>query len=404
MRQAPIKILRIIARLNVGGPAIHAVLLTQGLSDATMRSVLVTGRVAPGEADMQYFADNHGVTPVVLPRLGREISWWNDLVTLWQLFRIMRRERPDIVHTHTAKAGALGRLAGALACVPILVHTYHGHVFHGYFGPLKSKLFVWIECLLGLLTTKIITISPRQFIEICERYRIAPRKKLAVVPLGFELEPFLRPRRKDDGRASACVVGVVGRMVPVKNHALALRAFAMASRPAPNVGAIRLCLVGDGPLRNDLEQQVQRMGLTEQVLFRGWEEDLSGLYEEMDMVLLTSSNEGTPVALIEAMAAGLPFIATKVGGVLDLMVGEGRAVTDASGLVAYTVYDNGVLVSPEDVGGCAAALRYLAVNQAVGRGMGETGRRFARSQFNKERLLEDMRKLYQALLAERVEN
>lgn len=396
--------MRVIARLNVGGPAIHAVLLTQGLNDETFRSCLITGRVSEGEADMSYCAERYSVTPIVLSGLGREIFWLDDLAAFWWLYRFFRRERPDIVHTHTAKAGALGRLAAFLARVPIRVHTFHGHVFHGYFGRCKTAFFLWVERLLALLTDRIVVISDQQLAALHRIYRIASRRKFVVIPLGFDLGSFLAIERSP---AESCrtagqglVVGVVGRMVQVKNHAMAVRVCRRLARDRAPMSA-RFIMVGDGPLRAALEREVKEAGLESSVVFTGWRSDLEALYRELDLVLLTSINEGTPVTLIEAMAAGLPFIATRVGGVVDLMVGEGRPISDSSGRALYVTYDNGILVESGDVSGAAAAVDFLAQEPAVRLAMGEAGRRFARSCFAKDRLLRDVRSLYAELLAEK---
>ncbi|TAJ27885.1 MAG: hypothetical protein EPO64_05085, partial [Nitrospirae bacterium] len=260
MAEHPIKIARIIARLNIGGPAIHAVLLTEGLDDAAIRSCLITGRVSDGEADMLYFAERHGVFPIVLPRLGRDISWWDDFVTFWWLYRYFRREHPGIVHTHTAKAGVLGRLAGWLARVPVLVHTFHGHVFHGYFGRLKTVCFIWTERLLARVTDRIVVICERQLDDLSRTYRIAPREKFTVIPLGFDLAPFLAIERQKDNpvevESSNSVVGVIGRMVPVKNHELAIRICEIMTHEPLCGRAIRLVLIGDGLGRAVLERRV----------------------------------------------------------------------------------------------------------------------------------------------------
>ena len=397
--------MRVIARLNVGGPAIHAVLLTQGLNDETFRSCLITGRVSEGESDMSYCAERYSVTPIVLSGLGREISWLDDLAAFWWLYRFFRRERPDIVHTHTAKAGALGRLAAFLARVPIRVHTFHGHVFHGYFGRCKTAFFLWVERLLALLTDRIVVISDQQFAALHRTYRIASRRKFVVIPLGFDLGSFLAIERSP---AESCrpagqglVIGVVGRMVPVKNHAMAVRVCERVVREETGGVGLRLVLVGDGPLRPGLERQVKEAGLESSVDFTGWRSDQGKLYEGLDLVLLTSVNEGTPVVLIEAMAAALPFVATRVGGVPDLMVGEGRPTTDVSGRVLYVVHDNGILVESGDITGAAAAVAYLAREPEVRRAMGRAGRQFARARFAKPRLIAEVRTLYMTLLAER---
>jgi glycosyltransferase involved in cell wall biosynthesis len=399
-----IKIARIIARLNIGGPAIHAVLLTQGLNDTNTQSFLIAGQVSPGEADMLCFAERHGVSPIIVPHLGREISWWNDLAALWKLYRILLRERPDVVHTHTAKAGALGRLAGMLARIPVLVHTYHGHVFRGYFGRLKTALFVLTERLLALWTDRIIAISQQQCNELCSIYRIAPREKFSVIPLGFDLDPFLRCNQSaKEGMFETrdVVIGVIGRMVPIKNHRMAIDVCAHVVREEMSPCPVRMIMVGDGPLRRDMEQYARQAGLEQCIMFQGWQSNLAKIYEEIDLALLTSINEGTPVALIEAMAAGLPFVATRVGGIPDLMVGKGRAMCGSAGRGAFTVYDNGILVESGDVAGCATAVVYLAGDRATSRRMGEEGRRFVCNRHTRGRLLQDMQVLYSSLLEQK---
>jgi len=185
----PVRIVRILSRLNIGGPALHAILLTEALNDAEFQSILIAGSVGTLEGDMSYLANRHGVKPLIIPELGREISWWDDLIAFGKLLRILIQERPQIVHTHTAKAGTLGRIAATLARVPVTIHTFHGHIFHGYFSWPKTKIFILIERLLGALTSKIIAISQVQLDELSNRYQIAPRSKFVVVPIGLDLAP-----------------------------------------------------------------------------------------------------------------------------------------------------------------------------------------------------------------------
>src|SRR5215471_6702770 len=180
----PVRIMRIIARLNVGGPAIHTALLTHGLENGDYHSLLVTGTVGEHEGDMSYVARGMGIEPTVIPEIGRELSWRNDWVAFWKLFRLIRAFRPRIVHTHTAKAGAIGRMAAVLAGVPVRVHTYHGNVFRGYFSRAKTRMFLWIERLLGRFTQRVVAISDLQRDELCDLYRVIPRQRCRVIPLG----------------------------------------------------------------------------------------------------------------------------------------------------------------------------------------------------------------------------
>lgn len=394
--------------MNIGGPTVHVVLLTSGLNNGLFRSTLVTGTVGQSEGDMLYVASQHGVTPHIIPQLGRDIAWWDDLVTFWKLCRLLLREHPDIVHTHTAKAGALGRLAAVLTGVPVKIHTFHGHVFHGYFGPFKSGLFVLIERLLSLLTTKLIAISSAQGKELYDRFRIAKHSKFRVIPLGLDLQPFLQLRAgehpPDRGQSSRePAIGLIGRLVAIKNPKLAILAFEQLVRKKTASADGRLLLVGDGELRSELEQVVQSVGLGTRVHFLGWIEDLLEIYAKLDLVIVTSLNEGTPVVLIEAMAAGLPFVATSVGGIADLVVGPGHVVRDPEGKVLFTVYLNGILVESGDVSGFASAMDYVLVDSKRRLQMGQTGRSFVRDRFSKDRLLEDMSQLYVECLERYIE-
>lgn len=399
----PVKIVRILGRLNIGGPAIHAVLLTEGLNDRQFHSILVTGTVGKSEGDMAYFAQQHGVHPLIVPELGREISWLEDIVALWKLYKILVRERPDIVHTHTAKAGTLGRIAAVLARVPIRIHTFHGHVFDGYFGRLKTKLFILIERILAVVTTRILAISQEQLLDLSIRYGIAPREKFRVVPLGFDLSPFLKGKALDERKGHSAgtediVIGLVGRLVHIKNPQMAVRAVESLAHDGSVAQRVRLIVAGDGELRVELQRQVRQAGLGDKIQFAGWLQNLPNLYASLDLLILTSLNEGTPVVLIEAMAAGLPFIATKVGGVSDLACGAEAVVYGSNGRPLFSVFANGVLVASGDDEGFAAALKFLCREPERRQRMGREGRRFVRELYSEERLLQDMQMLYRECL------
>src|SRR5687767_11482558 len=274
------KIVRVIARLNVGGPAKHVVWLTQGLRSPEWDSVLVAGTVPAGEEDMSYFAETMGVSPLFMPEMSREISP-KDFLTIWKLYRLFRRERPDIIHTHTAKAGTVGRLAGLLyrwltpqtlmgrprKCS--FVHTYHGHIFHSYYGPLKTRVFLLIEKLLARLATdRIVVITDQQRREINEEFGVGRADRFAVIPLGLDIDVFggwknRRQSFRDElgAKADHVLVGIVGRLTEIKNHALFLKAaaeFKTEFSKAPET-AVRFVIIGDGALRGRLEQQVQSL-------------------------------------------------------------------------------------------------------------------------------------------------
>ncbi|HKG15786.1 MAG TPA: glycosyltransferase, partial [Pyrinomonadaceae bacterium] len=240
------KVLRIIARLNVGGPAKHVAWLEAGLRERGLESVLVAGVVPPGEDDMGYFAEGLGVKPHVIPEMSREVSP-KDAVTVWKLYRLMLRERPDVVHTHTAKAGTVGRAAGmlykwltpsALVGRPRrcrFVHTYHGHIFHSYYGRWKTRLFLFVEqALARLVTDRIIVISPQQLEEINARFRVGRREQFKVIRLGLDTRAFddwaarrAPARREMRARDEDVLVGIVGRLTEIKNHKLFLEAAAI---------------------------------------------------------------------------------------------------------------------------------------------------------------------------------
>jgi glycosyltransferase involved in cell wall biosynthesis len=398
----PVKIVRIIARLNTGGPAIHTILLTRALHGERFTSRLVTGVVGPGEGDMRYYAEKQRVVPLVIPELGRAVSPLDDLRALVQLFKVLRRERPDVVHTHTAKAGLLGRLAAiaynllaGLAGAPRarIVHTFHGHVFHGYFSPMVSRVLVLAERILAVGTDRVIAISERIREDLVERYRICGPAKVAVVALGLDFgwtggldEAAGQLRAAHHVPAGTVGVGIVGRLTDVKNHALLLEAV----RDCPD---LRLFVFGDGELRGALEEAARGSGIEDRVLFVGWEREPARIYADLDVVCLTSRNEGTPVALIEAMAAGRPFVATQVGGVPDLMVGE--PIEHSEG---FAVYGNGILVPSGDARALAAALGYLADRPSLRQAMGVVGQAAVLKRFSAERLVQDVEAVYLQLL------
>lgn len=345
MDTQPVKVMRIIARLNVGGPALHVALLMEHLDNGAFEQQLIYGQIGEGEGDMSYLLRDDAKT-IIIPELGREISPLRDLYTIYKLYRLMRREKPHIVHTHTAKAGFTGRIAAWLARVPIRVHTFHGHVFNGYFGQLKTFVFLWIERFCAWLSNRIITISPKLRDELVNQYRIAPVGKFSVLPLGFDLsgitvspgEEALASYRDEYGLPDdKQLIFIVGRLVPIKNHDLFLR---MAASVLSERNDVHFVIVGDGETRADLEQLVSELRITGHVTFTGWLKDVRLVFHQNGILALTSKNEGTPVSIIEAMAAGMPVVSTEVGGVSDVLEG-GRY---------------GVLVPPDDVEALTKAL------------------------------------------------
>lgn len=382
-----IRVMRIISRMNVGGPSIHVVLLNAGLDPERYDTLLVSGSEGVTEGSLRDLATDRELRLAAIPELGREIAFRSDLTTLVKLYRLMRRERPHVVHTHMAKAGFVGRVAARLAGVPVILHTFHGHVFHGYFSPRKTRLFLGMERLGARLSTRLITISPRLREEIAG-FGVANAEKIEVIPLGFELDAFAnQPRRTGDFRRSldipesAKLVGAVGRLVPIKNLPLLLEAVALARREEPDLHVV---LVGDGELRADLETRAKSLGIAGQTRFAGWRRDLPSVYADLDAVVISSDNEGTPASLIEAMATGCPVAATRVGGVPDLIAdGETGRLTPSG--------------NPEAL---AAALLALFREREQTTGMAEKARQRVLDRHQATRLVDDVDRLYQRLLAE----
>jgi len=400
-----IKILRIITRLNIGGPSIHVSLLTKGLDPKRFRSILVSGSVSDLEGDMSYVARNLGVKPVVLPSLRREISLLNDLKTLISLLKIITKERPDIVHTHTAKAGTLGRIAVFIhnrfhGKKVFVVHTFHGHVLHGYFSRLKSQMFIWAERLQARVADAIIVISKSQRTELSGKYRIAPVEKFRTVRLGFDLQAFsstatLRGhfRKRIGVGPDVVLIGIVGRLVEIKNHQMFLDAAERIIRMGWDI-PVKFVIVGDGELRQTLTTYSGIHGLADHFIFCGWVRDLPQVYADMDILVLTSINEGTPVSIIEAMASSVPVISTDAGGVRDLL---GMARTDLVG-DRFEICQRGVMCRQRDVDGLTRGIQFILANPHLRREICKAARSFVMRDYSEERLFGEIESIYLDLL------
>ncbi|MCU0594570.1 MAG: glycosyltransferase [Desulfobacterota bacterium] len=397
MSDEPIRILRIIARLNIGGPAIQAVTLSDLLSRGRFRTRLVCGQVGAHEGDMSYLATSRNVDPLVLPSLGREISALDDLRSFSELRKVIGEFHPHIIHTHTAKAGTLGRLAGISVNAQRifgrkirLVHTFHGHVFHSYFSPRKTRVFMAIERFLARFTDRIIVISATQKKDICDRYRITDPHRVQVVPLGFDLSGF--ERLGPPPSQGVFSVGIVGRLAPVKNHRMLFDAVRILKERGEDQ-SFRFFVVGDGELRETLTKEAAALGIEKSVAFSGWQREMPDVYRKLDAVVLTSFNEGTPVSLIEAMAAARPVLATEVGGVGDLM-GE----IDTESGEGYKLARHGILVPSEDSRALAEALLFAARERGLTAAMAQRAREHVLQTYSLERLVADMTALYDGLL------
>ena len=384
----PVRVLRVIARLNMGGPALHVSYLTRGLASRGYATTLVTGEISQGEDSMEYVADRLGVEVLRVPQLQRDLSPFRDPVSVKRLVEVVRHVRPHILHTHTAKAGAVGRVAALFAGdarPPIIVHTFHGHVLRGYFNPLRTQVFREVERRLARHTTRLIAVSPEVRDDLVA-FGVAPPEKFSVIRLGVDLAQRVTP---DDGRAELgrlfgipedrVVVGWVGRMTAVKRLEDVIGAFAELRRAGIEA---TLCLVGDGPDREAAERRAHELGVIRDVLFVGYQRDVSSYYSLFDILLLASANEGTPVVAIEALAAGRPVVSTRVGGVPDVV---------SDGI-------DGILCDPGDVTALGRALARLAGDSGLREEYGTAGRTRT-ERYRVDRLVDDVDQLYRELLS-----
>jgi glycosyltransferase involved in cell wall biosynthesis len=388
-----VRILRVITRLNIGGPSIQAITLSHRLANRGYETLLVHGRLGSAEGDMSYLLPP-GVRTRPLTALRREIAPLSDARAVAALVRIMREWQPDVVHTHMAKAGSAGRVAAAIASAlggrkpaARVVHTYHGHVLEGYFGPAKTRAFIAVERGLSHVTDRIIAISPHIARELLEAYHIGRADQYRVVPLGFDLDPLARidDRSRRAARAArgiapdAQVVATVGRLTAIKQHSLFLDVARLVAAADPSA---LFLIAGDGELRDALEQRARAGGLAERVRFLGWRRDLDVVYGATDVFLLTSANEGTPVALIESLAAGVAGVSTDVGGVRDVIATE----------------EIGRLAPRGDARALANHVSALLADADLRRRIGEAGRRSVLARYGIDRLVEDVDRVYRELV------
>lgn len=377
------RVLRIITRLTVSGPSTHVVVLNRGLDRLGWETLLAHGSIEANETEMDLAAVDVATTRI--SPLRRSLRPLDDARALAELARLIRAYRPDIVHTHQSKAGLLGRAAAVAMRAPVRLHTFHGTVFDGYFGPRMSAMFQLAERAAARSTTRLIVLSDGQRDDLAAR-RIGGSGRVAVVPLGLELEQF-RGIDREATRAAlgidadAVVLVAVGRFAPIKRLDRLLRVFRRVADQRPEA---RLCIVGDGPLRPDLEQLAGTLGIAEAVSFVGWSSRMPEWYAAADLAVNSSDSEGTPLALIEAAAAGRPAVAGRVGGIPDVVV-DG---------------ESGFVVDPDDEGAFAERILRLIDDTSLRAAMGAAAARGA-DRFAATRLVEDIDALYSALLAER---
>jgi glycosyltransferase involved in cell wall biosynthesis len=390
------KILRIINRFNIGGPTYNVAYLSKYLAPE-FETLLVGGEKDESEDSSEFILDKLGLKPVIIPEMKREINFSNDRAAYKKIKALIREFKPDIVHTHAAKAGALGRLAADACDVPVILHTFHGHVFHSYFGKAKTTVFKSVERYLAKKSDAIIAISEKQKQELALEHKICPAEKIKIIPLGFDLSRFrentnekriaFRSEYHLDENEIAIVI--VGRLVPVKNHELFLRGLkaALEKTKLP----VRAFIVGDGEDRNKLETLATTLGFdfaTEKkkekktLTFTSWIKEVDRVLAGSDIVCLTSWNEGTPVSLIEAQAAGRAIVTTQVGGVENVVVPGKTAL----------------LCAPGDTEKFTEHLLELIHDAEKRQAFGDAGWPVVSERFHYTRLVADMAEFYRSLL------
>ncbi len=384
------KIFQVIARLNVGGAAVYNVLLTRLLKEKGHDSLLIKGREGRHEGYMLDVtkAYQEETLHIFLKEFGREINPINDLIALGRLIFLFLQHRPQVVHTHTAKAGTLGRLAAILTAVPVKVHTFHGHTLRGYFGAAKTRLFLLIEQVLGRLSDCVVTETESLRQELIS-LNIARPDRIKVIPLGLELEPYQNLssfrgvlRERLGLEPGVPVIGTVSRLVPIKG----IHYFLQAAKDVLSIlPRAHFVIVGDGELRPDLEKMTEDLGLNGSVSFTGFWEDLRQIYADVDVVVLTSLNEGCPVSIIEALSAAKPVVATAVGGVKDVV--DDRV--------------NGRLVPAQNPNRIAEAIVELIRSPGEAQRLGEKGREKVLQSHTIQKSVDITERLYQSLLEER---
>jgi glycosyltransferase involved in cell wall biosynthesis len=392
------RILRIHNRLIVGGPTLNVLYLTKYLSPE-FETLLVIGEKESHEKDASFLAGQMGIRTLLVPGMGRSIHPFRDYKAYGHLKEIIRDFKPDIVHTHAAKPGAVGRMAARALKVPVIVHTYHGHVFHSYFKKLKTKFIINTERYLAKKSDVLIAISEQQKKELTEEFKIAAKDKFRIIPLGFELNRFREDqelkrkkfREEFKLKDEEIAIGITGRLVPVKNHELFLEGINYVGRNTSK--KIKAFIIGDGETREALQEKAKQLGISfssagemdtgASLIFTSWRTDIDVINSGLDIITLTSLNEGTPVSLIEAQAANKPIVSTKVGGISDIVIeGETALLSDL-----------------HDSDGFKKNLLRLVENDELRNCLGKKGADHVQKKFSVERLAGDMAGLYRELLA-----
>jgi glycosyltransferase involved in cell wall biosynthesis len=383
------KILRIINRFNIGGPTYNATFLTKYINE-DYETLLIGGNPEKDEADSLHILNEYGLDPLLISEMQRIPNFKSDRAAYRKIKQIIQEFKPDIVHTHAAKAGALGRKAAFACKVPVVVHTFHGHVFHSYFGRMKTFLFKMIERRLAAKSDGIIAISDIQKKELSEIHKICPASKIKVIPLGFDLEKFhlnreenrIRTREKFKIDLDEIAIAIVGRLAAIKNHALFLAVAEEILKKTTK--KVRFFIVGDGDERSTIEAKVGELNskFEDKIEMTSWIKDIGTFNAGMDIMCLTSDNEGTPVSLIEAQAGNLPIVTTDVGGVRDVVLNG----------------ETGWIIPPNNVHLFAEKLLLLVEDETERNRISKNGWNFVENKFHYTTLVRNMEEYYQFLL------
>ncbi len=392
------RVLRIINRFNLGGPTYNAAYLSRYMPPE-YETLLVGGEKDETEDSSEFIVKNLGLEPIIIPEMKREIDLRSDYEAYKKMTQLIKDFKPDIVHTHASKAGTIGRLAAANLNVPAIVHTFHGHVFHSYFGQMKTLMYKNIERNLARKTSAIIAISEKQKAELCLVHRICKPDKIRVIPLGFDLTRFTE--NMDAKRAGfrerylleshEIAIGIIGRLVPIKNHRLFLESLKIVAEKSTKT--LRFFIIGDGEDRLRIEGMARELGvefsdaLSEKrktlLTFTSWIKEIDVACAGLDIIALTSLNEGTPVSLIEAQAANKPIVTTNVGGIENVVI---------EGVTALMSH------SKSDAQEFARCLLELTENDEKRKNFGQVGWDHVRNKFHFTRLIRDISELYNELL------
>lgn len=396
-----IRVLRIINRLVIGGPAYNVSYLTKYL-EPEFETILLSGPKEESEVDSDFIPRQMGIEPLYVKDMNKSLTKpWKDIKAYKEIKKIIQDFKPHIVHTHASKSGFIGRLVALDCKVPIILHTFHGHYFHSYFHPIKTQTLLKIEKVLSSKTDGIIAISPEQFKDLSEVYKVDKPSRVYEIPLGFDLDRFTinqDEKRKEFRKEfqlndDDVAIAIIGRMVPIKNHSLFNKAIPAILADLPK--NVKFFYIGDGELRNDIESELTSLNVSftteiekdysKPVIFTSWRKDMEVVYAGLDIVALTSFNEGTPVSIIEAQAAKKAVVCTEVGG------------------LNYVVDNNetAILIPSDNLNQLVENLKILILDKSKRIEMGEKGYLFVQNKFSYKRLVKEMRSLYLKLLKEK---